>query len=107
MLEVTSTNINEAIEQSFHSVLVIDFFAPWCGPCKTVGKIIDALENEYNGKVIFCKCNIDAFESLAEQYSIRNVPTISIFKDGKELKRLAGGLPKAKIAEALDEILFM
>ena len=62
---------------------------------------------KYNGKVIFCKCNIDAFESLAEQYSIRNVPTISIFKDGKELKRLAGGLPKAKIAEALDEILFM
>ena len=107
MLEITQNNIEEAIGQSYRSVVAIDFFAPWCGPCKTVGKIIDALENEYNGKVIFCKCNIDAFESLAEQYSIRNVPTISIFKDGKALKRLAGGLPKAKIAEALDEILSM
>lgn len=107
MLEVTSTNINEVMEQSFHSVVVIDFFAPWCGPCQTVARILEMIGAEYGDKIIVAKCDVDAEEEIAAEQCIRNIPTICIYKNGEAVRILCGALPKGKITEALDEILSM
>ncbi|HAH96170.1 MAG TPA: thioredoxin, partial [Firmicutes bacterium] len=82
-----------------------DFWAPWCGPCRMVGPIIDEVAGDYNGKVKIGKLNTDEETDLAAQYHIMSIPTMMIFKDGKPVDKIMGAVPKPMITKKLDEWL--
>jgi thioredoxin 1 len=96
VLEVTGTNIEELLKSN--ASLVIDCWAPWCGPCRMMSPVIDELANDYKGKITFGKLNTDQNQDVAAKYEIQAIPTLLIFKDGKLADRKVGALPK-KILE--------
>ncbi len=85
--------------------VVVDFWAPWCGPCRMVSPIVEELSNEYSGKVRFAKMNTDDNEATATQFGIWSIPTLIIFKDGKEVNRLVGFAPKEQLKRQIDRSL--
>jgi thioredoxin 1 len=88
-----------------HDILVLDFWAPWCGPCRMVGPIIEALSAEYAGKVAFGKMNVDENQVVPSSFGVMSIPTIVIFDHGKEVERLVGAYPKAHIEEMIKRYL--
>lgn len=72
---------------------VVDFWAPWCAPCRELAPITEALAEEFKGKVAFAKLNVDDYTPLSEQYDVLSMPTLVLFKDGKPLDRIVGTLP--------------
>lgn len=83
----------------------IDFWADWCEPCRMLAPILDELAAEYCGKMKFCKVNIDEVPTLALEHRVMSIPTISVFADGKEVKRLIGLREKAELKHELDSIV--
>lgn len=92
VLDVTSANIEETVKNN--PALVIDCWAPWCGPCRMMSPVIDELASDYDGKITFGKLNTDENQDVAEKYGIQSIPTLLIFKDGKLADRKVGALPK-------------
>jgi thioredoxin 1 len=86
-------------------LVVVDFWAVWCGPCQMVAPIIDELAVEYNGKVKVMKLNTDENPEIAGQYQVMSIPTVLIFKNGQPVERLVGAMPKRKFKEVLDSLL--
>ena len=87
-------------------VTLIDFWAVWCGPCRFIAPLIDELAVEYTGKATIAKVDVDEAPALAEQFSVSNIPTLIVLKDGKEVKRFMGGqTKKADLAAAIDAAL--
>lgn len=82
-------------ELSKHSILIVDFWAPWCGPCRTVGPIIEELARDYAGKATFGKLNVDENPIISNKFQVRSIPTILIFKDGQAVDGVLGAMPKA------------
>jgi len=82
-------------------VTLVDFWAPWCGPCKVQGPIINEVADELNGKANICKLDIDKNQKTAQKYGIQSIPTILIFKDGKPVDKLVGVKPKRNLINAL------
>jgi len=89
ILELDQTNFADSIKNSDKTVLV-DFWAPWCGPCKAIAPILEELAQEIGDQVQICKVNIDNNSAIANEYSIRAIPTILIFKDGAVAETLVG-----------------
>ncbi|MDD2645947.1 MAG: thioredoxin [Bacteroides sp.] len=102
-LEITDSNVKEVLEKG--KPVVIDFWAPWCGPCKMVGPIIDELAEEYKDQVIIGKCNVDDNNELPAEHSIRNIPTILFFKDGKVVDKQVGAAQKSALEEKIKGLL--
>ena len=94
-MTVTDDTFYKAVQT--HELLVVDFWAPWCGPCRMVGPIIEALSAEYAGKAAFGKMNVDENQMVPSSFGIMSIPTIIIFSHGKEVERLVGAYPKAHI----------
>ncbi len=102
--EFTDANFEAEVLKSSEPVLV-DFWAPWCGPCRMIAPSIEALSTEYAGKVKIGKLNTDENEKVSAQFGIRSIPTLLIFKNGEVVNQLVGALPKEKIAEQLNRAL--
>ena len=100
---LTDSNFSGAV--SANELLVVDFWAPWCGPCRMVGPIIEALSAEYTGKAAFGKMNVDENQIVPSSFGIMSIPTIIIFNHGKEVERLVGAYPKAHIEAMIKRYL--
>jgi len=86
-------------------LLMVDFWADWCGPCKMLAPVIEGLGDEYEGKAIVGKINVDEEQELAIRYGVMSIPTVIFFKDGEEVARKVGMLPAAQFTEVLDNYL--
>jgi thioredoxin 1 len=99
--EFTDANFQEEVLQSPEPVLV-DFWAPWCGPCRMIAPVVEELASEYGGSVKVGKLNIDDSPSAAASYGVSSIPTLMVFKGGDVIDRFVGVQPKAKLQQALD-----
>lgn len=104
-MEITATNENLAGIISGNSVVMIDFWATWCGPCRALAPTVEAIANEYDGKVAVVKCNVDDCEDASVEYGVRNIPTLVFIKDGAVADRLVGNVSKAEISAKLDSLI--
>jgi len=91
-LEITDSNFKEKLAEG--KPVVIDFWAPWCGPCKIVGPIIEELAEEYKDQVIIGKCDVDQNADLPAEFGIRNIPTVLFFKNGQMVDKQVGSTTK-------------
>jgi thioredoxin 1 len=98
---LTDETFDTAVAQSDQPVLV-DFWAPWCGPCRMVGPVIEALAGEYDGKARIAKLNIDENPQVSRRLNIRSIPTLMVFKGGELVETVVGARPKAQLEELLD-----
>ena len=104
VLELTDADFDELINNSEQPVLV-DFWAPWCGPCKMMSPIVGELATEYDGKAKICKLNTDESRDSAMEFSIQAIPTVILFKNGQVQKKWVGLTSKKDMSEAIDELL--
>ena len=100
-LEITDANFQEVVLNSDKPVLV-DFWATWCGPCRTVGPIVDELATELEGRAVVGKVNVDSNSDTPLTYGIRSIPTLLIFKNGEIVDKLVGAVPKSQLLEKLE-----
>lgn len=103
-MKVEMSNFEQEVLKSKEPVLV-DFWAPWCSPCKMLGPTIEALAAEYAGRVKVAKVNVDDNQELAVRYGIRGIPTVMVFKDGEAKASLVGLRTKDELAKVLDKNL--
>jgi thioredoxin 1 len=103
-LEVTDNDWETEVVNSDQPVLV-DFWAPWCGPCRMVAPIVEELAGEYDGQVKFVKLNTDENVATASRYGIRSIPTIMVFNGGEAVDQVIGFRPKSELKKKLDQVL--
>ncbi len=103
-VQVTDSSFKQDVLESELPVLV-DFWAPWCGPCRMVAPVVDEISEQYDGQVKVVKLNTDENPSVASQYGIRSIPTLMIFKDGQRGDMVVGAAPKTTLANTLEKYL--
>ena len=103
-LEITDAIFEEQVLKSDKPVLV-DFWAPWCGPCVTIGPIIDQISEDYKEKAVVGKVNVDNEQEFAAKYGVRSIPTILLFQNGEIIDRFVGVSPKEKLSSAIESAL--
>ena len=104
ILEIDDSSFEAQVLQADKPVLV-DFWAPWCGPCKAVSPIIEKLAASYGDQIIFAKCNADDSQTTAAKFGIKSIPTLMFFKDGGIFDKITGATNQAKIEDVLKKIL--
>ena len=102
-LQITESNYKEVLAEG--KPVVLDFWAPWCGPCKMVSPIMDELAQEYEGRVIVGKCDVDENNEVAMEYGIRNIPTVLFFKDGQLVEKQVGSAQKSQYVAKINALL--
>ncbi len=102
-LEFTDAEFETDVLQSSEPVLV-DFWAPWCGPCRAIAPLIEELAEQYDGKVKIGKVNVDENPEIAQRYDVMNIPTLIVFKNGEIAERFMGLVPKSKLESAISSL---
>lgn len=102
-INVNDQNFAEVIASS--NVVLVDFWATWCGPCRALAPTVEQIAKEYAGRVTVAKCNVDECEDAPVNYGIRSIPTIIFFKNGEAVERTVGAVTKTKIEEVLNSLL--
>ena len=106
-----SENVKEVTDADFESVIgsdtpcLVDFWAPWCGPCKAIGPVVDALATEYEGKVNIVKMNVDDNPATPGKFGIRAIPTLILFKGGDKVDQVTGAVGKPQLVELIEKAL--
>lgn len=100
-VELTDSNFDEMISKGDKPVLV-DFWAEWCGPCKMIAPVVEELANDYDGKAVVAKLDVDSNPGVSTKYGIRSIPTLLVFKDGKIVDKQVGAVNKGVLAQKLD-----
>ena len=103
-IKINKNNFNEEVLRSDKPVL-LDFWASWCGPCRMVSPIIDQIAEEYDGKITVGKVNVDDEGALAAEYAVVSIPTVILFKDGKQAEKLVGAHSFDDYADMIDKVL--
>lgn len=101
-VELTVSNFDEVTKEG---VSLVDFWAPWCGPCRMIAPVIEELAAEYEGKANICKVNTDEEQDIAVKYGIRSIPTILFFKNGEVVEQMVGAASKQAFADKLNALL--
>lgn len=101
-VELTKDNFDETIKSG---LAVVDFWAPWCGPCRMLAPVIDELATEYEGKVAICKVNTDEQDELSAKYGIRSIPTIIFMKNGEVCDQIIGATSKQALKDKIDSLV--
>jgi len=104
VLEINDNNFETEVLQSEKPVLV-DFWAPWCGPCKAISPVIEDLAGSFSDKIKFTKCNVDDNPVTPGKFEIRSIPTLIFFKNGEIIDQIVGMVPKTKLEEAINNII--
>jgi thioredoxin 1 len=104
VIHVTDDQFEETVLKATLPV-VVDFWAPWCGPCRLIGPVVEELAGEYTGKMIFAKMNTDQNRETPMKYGIRGIPTLLFFSAGEEVDRSVGAVPKAALIEKVEGML--
>jgi hypothetical protein len=99
ILHLNQENFDKTINGA--ETVLVDFWAPWCGPCKMLGPVFEEAEKEVNGKAVLAKINVDEQQDLAVRFGVTSIPTLILFKNGKEVKRSLGFIDKTKILALL------
>ena len=102
-LEITDSNFNDVISKN--KTVLVDFWAEWCGPCRMIGPVIEELANEYEGKAIIGKLDVDSNQESSVKYGVRSIPTIITFKDGEIVDRQVGAVPRETLTNVIDSQL--
>ena len=103
-LEITDANFEEVVLKSDKPVLV-DFWAEWCGPCKMIAPVVEELANDYDGKAVIAKLDVDTNPGVSAKYGIRSIPTLLVFKDGKIVDKQVGAASKNQLADKLNAVV--
>ena len=101
-ITVTDSNFNDVIEQG-KGLSIVDFWAVWCGPCRIIAPIIEQLATEYEGRLQVAKLDVDANQQIAMRFNVRSIPSILFFKDGEHVDTVVGAVPKAFLAQKIEQ----
>lgn len=104
VIELTDTSFDQELGRT-EGLTVVDFWAPWCGPCRMVGPVIEELAEELDGKVRFAKVNVDENQGIAQRYQVMSIPTIGFFMGNEPAGGVVGAYPKAALQQVIDQVL--
>ena len=103
-IQVNDSNFEEVVLQSDKPVMV-DFWAEWCGPCRVIAPFVEEISNEYDGRALIVKCDVDDSPGVAVKFGIRNIPTVMFFKNGEVADKQVGSVPKANFVSKLEALI--
>jgi len=104
VLDVSDKDFKQEVIDSDLPVLV-DIWAPWCGPCRMIGPVVDKLSEEYEGKIKFCKLNVDENQQTAMSYGVQSIPLLLFFKNGEKVDEILGAVPEEMIRPKVEDLL--